>query len=110
MMLMPYRMETVYTRIPFSNIVLVAIITLVFLIAFEVIADDDAVELLLQDWNLEQMIGSMFLHGGLFHLVGNMIFLWVFGNVVFGTVGNIAYPFLYLFLGISGSAENSMDA
>jgi membrane associated rhomboid family serine protease len=100
-------METAFTRIPFSNIVLVAIISLVFFfIAFELIPEENAVELILQDWNLQQMIGSMFLHGGLFHLVGNMIFLWVFGNVVCGTVGNIAYPFLYLFLGISASAAH----
>ncbi len=107
MMTMPYRMETAYTRIPYSNIVLVAIISLVyFLIAFEVVPEADAAELILRDWNLPQMIGNTFLHGGFFHLLGNMIFLWVFGNVVCGTVGNVAFPVLYLFLGIAASATH----
>jgi membrane associated rhomboid family serine protease len=107
MMTMPYRMETAYTRIPYSNIVLVAIISLVyFFIAFDVVPEEDAAELILRDWNLPQMIGNTFLHGGFFHLLGNMIFLWVFGNVVCGTVGNIAFPFLYLFLGLAASASH----
>lgn len=106
-MLIPYRMETAYTRIPYSNIILVALISLIFfLIVFQVIPEENAEAFILQDWDIGQMIGSMFLHGGLFHLVGNMIFLWVFGNVVCGTVGNIAYPFLYLFLGLAGSAAH----
>lgn len=107
MMTMPYRMETAYTRIPYSNIVLVAIISLVyFLIAFDVVPEEEAAGLILRDWNLPQMIGNTFLHGGFFHLLGNMIFLWVFGNVVCGTVGNVAYPFLYLFLGLAASASH----
>jgi membrane associated rhomboid family serine protease len=107
MMTMPYRMETAYTRIPYSNIVLVAIISLVyFLIAFEAVPEEDAAEFILRDWSLPQMIGSTFLHGGFFHLLGNMIFLWVFGNVVCGTVGNIYFPFLYLFLGVAASATH----
>jgi hypothetical protein len=52
------------------------------------------------------MIGNTFLHGGLFHLIGNMIFLWVFGSAVCATVGNVAYPFLYLFLGVCASASH----
>lgn len=107
MMLMPYRMETAYTRIPYSNAVLVAIVSLVFFfIVFDLIPQENAATLILQDWNIGQMIGSIFLHGGFFHLVGNMIFLWVFGNVVCGTIGNIGYPFLYLFLGLAASATH----
>jgi membrane associated rhomboid family serine protease len=107
MMLMPYRLETAYTRIPFTNAVLVGIISLVFfLIAFDAVSEEGAAEFILRDWSLPQMIGNTFLHGGFFHLLGNMIFLWVFGNVVCGTVGNIAYPLLYLFLGLAASASH----
>lgn len=107
MMLMPYRMETAYTRIPYSNIVLVALTTLVFFfIEFEIIPIENAAEFILQDWNFGQMIGNTFLHGGFFHLLGNMIFLWVFGNIVCGTVTNIAFPFLYIFLGLAASATH----
>jgi membrane associated rhomboid family serine protease len=107
MMLIPYRMETAYTRIPYANAVLITIVSLIyFAIAFELVPEADAAEFILRDWDLSQMIGCMFLHGGFFHLLGNMIFLWVFGNVVCGTVGNIAYPFLYLFLGLCASASH----
>lgn len=107
MMLIPYRMETAYTRIPYSNIVLIALISLVFFfIEFEVIPIENAVEFVLKDWDVGQMIGNTFLHADFFHLLGNMIFLWVFGNVVCGTVTNIAFPFLYLFLGLTASATH----
>ncbi len=42
------------------------------------------------------MLTSMFLHGGLSHLVGNMLFLWVFGNNVEDRLGRVAYLGLYL--------------
>jgi membrane associated rhomboid family serine protease len=109
MMLIPYKLETVYTRLPYANIVFIALNTLIFFfIVFEIISIEDAETLVLRDWDLGQMIGNTFLHGGLFHLIGNMIFLWVFGSAVCGTVGNGAYPFLYLFLGICASASHLM--
>ncbi len=42
----------------------------------------------------------MFLHGGWFHLIGNMLFLWIFGNNVEDTLGHVRYLFLYLASGI----------
>jgi membrane associated rhomboid family serine protease len=44
--------------------------------------------------------GHVLVHFGAFHLVGNMIFLWVFGNAVCAKVGNLAYPLLYFGLGL----------
>lgn len=46
---------------------------------------------------------SMFLHGGILHIVSNMWFLWVFGDNVEGHTGFFLYPFLYLASGIVGS-------
>jgi len=46
---------------------------------------------------------SQFLHGGWFHLLGNMIFLWVFGRAVEDHLGHLAYLLLYL-LGGAGAA------
>lgn len=39
---------------------------------------------------------SMFLHGGWMHLLGNMWFLWLFGNNVEDRLGHVAYLFFYL--------------
>lgn len=43
---------------------------------------------------------SMFLHGGLMHLLGNMLFLYIFGDNVEDTFGHIGYLIFYLFCGI----------
>ncbi len=43
---------------------------------------------------------SMFLHGGLLHLGGNMWFLWVFGNNVEEAYGRVSYVLLYLAAGV----------
>jgi len=49
------------------------------------------------------LITSMFLHGGIFHLVGNMFFLWVFGDNVEERFGYLKYSFFYLGAGIAAS-------
>ena len=42
---------------------------------------------------------SMFLHGGWLHILGNMLFLWVFGNNVEDRMGRFFYLLFYLFCG-----------
>jgi membrane associated rhomboid family serine protease len=42
---------------------------------------------------------SQFLHGGLFHLVGNMLYLWIFGNNVEDAMGRIRFIIFYLLCG-----------
>src|SRR5438309_7568322 len=41
------------------------------------------------------MLTSMFLHGGWMHLLGNMLFLWVFGGAVEETLGHFQYLIFY---------------
>jgi rhomboid family protein len=45
------------------------------------------------------VITSMFLHGGWFHLLGNMWFLWVFGNNVEDSMGHLRFVGFYLICG-----------
>jgi membrane associated rhomboid family serine protease len=45
-------------------------------------------------------IGHLLLHADLVHLLGNMLFLWVFGNAVCAKVGNLVYPIIYFGLGL----------
>ncbi len=42
---------------------------------------------------------SMFLHGGWIHLLGNMLYLWIFGNGVEGRMGHRRYLLFYLLCG-----------
>lgn len=46
---------------------------------------------------------SMFLHGGFMHLIGNMWFLWIYGDNVEDVLGRAKYILLYLASGIAGS-------
>jgi membrane associated rhomboid family serine protease len=46
------------------------------------------------------MFTSLFLHGGLMHLLGNMLFLYVFGDNVEDYFGHLGYLVFYLFCGV----------
>jgi membrane associated rhomboid family serine protease len=47
---------------------------------------------------------SMFLHGSLLHIGGNMLFLWIFGNNVEDRFGHIGYAAFYLIAGLAAAA------
>lgn len=46
------------------------------------------------------IISSQFLHGGLFHVAGNMLFLWIFGNNVEDRLGSFRFIVFYLLCGV----------
>jgi len=46
------------------------------------------------------LITSQFLHGGLLHLGGNMLFLWIFGNNVEDRLGHVRFLIFYLACGV----------
>ncbi|MGB9792027.1 MAG: rhomboid family intramembrane serine protease [Thermacetogeniaceae bacterium] len=48
-------------------------------------------------------ITAMFLHGGWLHILGNMLYLWIFGDNVEDRMGHLPYLFFYLLVGIAGS-------
>jgi membrane associated rhomboid family serine protease len=48
----------------------------------------------------EPLFTSMFLHGGLMHLLGNMLFLYIFGDNIEDYFGHIGYLLFYLVCGI----------
>jgi membrane associated rhomboid family serine protease len=47
---------------------------------------------------------AMFMHGGLLHLGGNMLFLWIFGNNVEDSMGRVRFVAFYLLAGIAALA------
>jgi membrane associated rhomboid family serine protease len=49
---------------------------------------------------------SMFLHGGWLHLIGNMWFLWIFGDNVEDTLGTLRYVVFYLLCGLAAGAAH----
>jgi membrane associated rhomboid family serine protease len=52
---------------------------------------------------IEHVFTSMFLHGGWMHLLGNMWFLWIFGNNVEDSMGHARFLVLYLICGIAAA-------
>ncbi len=46
------------------------------------------------------LITSLFLHGGWFHLIGNMLYLWVFGNNIEDVLGHFRFTAFYLLCGV----------
>lgn len=49
------------------------------------------------------LITSMFMHGGIAHLAGNMLYLWVFGDNLEDKMGHVRYFFFYLLCGVLAS-------
>src|SRR5690349_16473966 len=47
------------------------------------------------------LITSMFMHGGIAHLAGNMLYLWIFGDNLENMMGHQRYFFFYLLCGIA---------
>ncbi|MFP4135864.1 MAG: rhomboid family intramembrane serine protease [Candidatus Acetothermia bacterium] len=50
------------------------------------------------------LVTSTFLHGGLFHLLGNMLFLWIFGDNVEDAMGPLRFLGFYFLAGVAGAS------
>jgi membrane associated rhomboid family serine protease len=48
-----------------------------------------------------ELITSMFMHGGWEHILGNMLFLWVFGNNIEDSMGHVRFLLFYLICGVA---------
>jgi len=51
---------------------------------------------------------SLFIHGGVLHLLGNMLFLYIFGDNVEGRMGHFKYLVFYIICGFSAAAFQTM--
>ena len=98
-MLIPLEIETLRPKRPWANWLIVAIcsVTSIFAIYggefYKGMVDD----FVLQDFSFPGIFAHVLLHSGWSHLLGNMIFLWVFGNAVCTNTGNWGYFFTFLF-------------
>jgi membrane associated rhomboid family serine protease len=60
-----------------------------------------------QDWHVTALT-SMFMHGDWLHLIGNMLFLWIFGNNVEDALGKVRYVAFYLLGGFAATAVQTV--
>ncbi|MBS1824281.1 MAG: rhomboid family intramembrane serine protease [Acidobacteria bacterium] len=93
---------------PVVTIGLIAVNVLVFL--YEIALDDFSRNELIMSFGvvparlyLDTLITSMFLHGGWMHLIGNMWFLWIYGDNVEDILGSWRYLMFYLLCGIAAA-------
>ena len=60
-----------------------------------------------EDWPVN-IFTSMFMHAGWGHLLGNMLFLWIFGNNVEDTLGRLRFLFFYVLGGLAATAVQTV--
>src|ERR1700692_1556032 len=98
--------ERVYTTAVYT-MSLIAVNTLVFL--YQAALNPLALNQFVERWgiipdsrpfHLASLLTAMFLHGGWLHLIGNMLFLWVFGRNVEDLIGGPRFLAFYLLGGI----------
>jgi len=107
-MLLPYTVDVPMERWPITNWLLIGATTVLSL-GFLVQAVDPNVEYLIlqrgEGFAAAQLVGNMFGHADLGHLIGNMLFLFCFGNAVNAKLGHFKFILAYLLLGtIAGLA------
>lgn len=104
-MFIPIRSDRPLRTPPYVNYALIAINVVIFGFtaqAFKTNEYNRAWEFMLwsQDTKIWQFITYQFLHASPMHLIGNMIFLFVFGNAVEDRLGKFGYLFFYLSVGV----------
>jgi rhomboid family protein len=52
------------------------------------------------------VLTSMFLHGSILHIAGNMLFLWIFGNNVEDHLGSVLYAIFYALAGVAATGAH----
>jgi membrane associated rhomboid family serine protease len=53
------------------------------------------------------VVSSMFMHGSWIHIIGNMLFLWIFGNNVEDAMGKVRFVLFYLTAGVAATAAQT---
>jgi len=111
--MIPIRDHTPSGRTPYVTFTLIGANVLVF--AYMLSLGDRGLDGFVREWAvtaadimrgepLKTLFTSMFLHGGFAHLIGNMLFLHIFGDNLEDKLGHAKYLLYYLTAGVAGSA------
>jgi membrane associated rhomboid family serine protease len=110
----PIRDHNPSGRTPFVTYALIAMNIAVFLGYWLTVTDDYQLAVFFNRWGLvpvavmqgyqaETVVTSMFLHGGWMHLAGNMLFLWIFGDNLEDEMGHGRFALFYLAAGLAAA-------
>lgn len=111
----PIRDHNPSGRTPVITYALIAVNIAVFLSYWLTVPSDYALAVFFNRWGLipgavvqgyqvESVLTSMFLHGGWMHLAGNMLFLWIFGDNMEDEMGHLPFLVFYLCAGLAAAA------
>lgn len=114
--MIPLRDDTPSRRFPIITVTLIVINTLVFLyqqylaatgqldgFIYQAALIPSEVTRFSSPLVVADFFSSMFMHGDWLHLIGNMVYLWVFGDNIEDTLGTILYIVFYLGCGVAAS-------
>ena len=105
---------------PIVTIALIAICICVFLYQFSLLHSENTFiinsygmkpkELFLSPGltNYSTIFSSMFLHGGFMHLIGNMLFLWIYGNNIEDAMGHTKFLLFYFICGVAAALSQAL--
>ena len=105
---------------PIVTIALIAICVCIFLYQFSLLHSENTFiinsfgmkpkELFLNPGftNYSTIFSSMFLHGGFMHLIGNMLFLWIYGNNIEDAMGHIKFLLFYFVCGLAAALSQAL--
>ncbi|WP_095588871.1 rhomboid family intramembrane serine protease [Actibacterium ureilyticum] len=110
----PIRDHNPSQRTPYVTYALIAVNVLVFLSYWPLFSEPARLNQFFANWALvpaavsngggfQGFLTSMFLHGGLMHLGGNMLFLWIFGDNLEDELGHVPYLGFYLACGFAAA-------
>ena len=110
-MLFPYKDDNPRILVPYVTYGIIAINILVFVIQFNLGISSQMAEenfiysfgFIPANFSFITIFTSMFLHGGFSHIMGNMWFLWVFGDNVEGVLGHAKYALFYILCGVAAT-------
>lgn len=117
--MIPLRDDNPSSSRPITTYLIVAICTLVFLFMLT-LGSGSRAEAFIFTWGATPaaiagrsggsplaayttIVTSMFMHGGWFHLIGNMLYLWIFGDNVEDLMGHVGFGAFYLIAGVAAT-------
>ena len=110
-MLFPYKDDNPRILVPYVTYAIISINVLVFVFQLNMGMVSSAAErefiyrfgFIPANFSIITVFTSMFLHGGISHIMGNMWFLWVFGDNVEGVLGHVKFAIFYIICGLAAT-------
>ena len=110
-MLFPYKDDNPRILVPYVTYVIISINVLIFVFQLNMGMVSSAAErefiyrfgFIPANFSIITVFTSMFLHGGISHIMGNMWFLWVFGDNVEGVLGHVKFVVFYIICGLAAT-------